>query len=296
VSLFTYAGYRLIPAVQGIFRCATKLRYGAAAAERMVAEFAVVADARPISRKESPRLRFEKSIELDRVTFTYPKMERPVISDLSLSIEMNSLVGFAGKTGSGKTTVVDIILGLLVPQGGSLKIDGVEIDEGNRRSWQANLGYVPQNIYLSTDTVAANIAFGVPRGGIDMSAIRHAARMAQIHDFVEGELPAAYETLIGERGIRLSGGQRQRVGIARALYRNPSVLVMDEATSALDAQTEETVMQAIDALLGTKTIILIAHRLSTLRKCDIIYHLERGKIVDAGRYEELHSRSHYFAR
>jgi len=296
VSLYAYAGYRLIPSIQGTFKCITKLRYGAPAAERMVAEFAVIARATAVSRKEVRRMGFERCIELDGVTFAYPNVQNPVIGNLSLSILKNSLVGFAGKTGSGKTTLVDIILGLLVQQAGFLKIDGIEIKESNRRSWQANLGYVPQVIYLSNDTVAANIAFGVPRDRIDMEAVQDAARLAQIHDFIVGELSDSYDTRIGERGIRLSGGQRQRIGIARALYRNPSVLVMDEATSALDTHTEEAVMQAIDALLGTKTIILIAHRLSTLRKCDTIYHLERGRIVDTGRYEELHTRSRYFAR
>jgi ABC-type bacteriocin/lantibiotic exporter with double-glycine peptidase domain len=294
ITLFAYAGYRLLPAVQGIFRCATKLRYGASAAERIVSEFAVVASSPPIGRKRSSRLRFEKGILVDKVVFTYPETDRPVVDDLSLSIGANSLVGLAGRTGSGKTTIADIILGLLVPQQGRLLIDGVAINDGNRRSWQANLGYVPQNIYLSNDSVAANIAFGVPRSEIDISAVERAARMAQIHDFVAGELKDGYDMEIGERGVRLSGGQRQRIGIARALYRNPPVLVMDEATSALDGHTEQAVMQAIDTLQGTKTIIVIAHRLSTLRKCDVIYHMEKGKVLESGSYDELTSRASYF--
>jgi ABC-type multidrug transport system fused ATPase/permease subunit len=191
---------------------------------------------------------------------------------------------------------VDIILGLHRPQHGQIIVDGVSINDKNIRGWQNNLGYVPQAIYLSNDSLAANIAFGIPKDQIDMEAVRRATHMAQLDEFVENELPQKYETFIGERGVRLSGGQRQRTGIARALYRNPSVLLLDEATSALDGHTEEAVMKAIDSLMGIKTIIMIAHRLSTLEKCDQIYLLDKGRIVDSGKYEELIQRNPFFSK
>lgn len=295
VTLYAYAGYRLIPSIQGFFKALTKLKYGAPTAKRLIAEFAIVASARPLTNNVATRLPFSNTFALNNISFTYPNIDKPVIENLSISIKSNSLVGFAGKTGSGKTTLVDIILGLLSQQQGEMVVDGISVSDANLRSWQSNLGYVPQNIYLSDDTIAANIAFGIPKKNLDMAAIENAARMAQIHDFIATELKIGYQTRIGERGVRLSGGQRQRLGIARALYRNPSVLVMDEATSALDNQTEKAVMEAIDALHGTRTIILIAHRLSTLTQCDVIYLLDKGKIVDTGTYAELVEKNQYFA-
>jgi ATP-binding cassette, subfamily B, bacterial PglK len=295
VTLFAYAAYRLIPAVQSLFKSITKLKYSAPTAERMLKEFALSANAEPLPKKPPSRMPFYRSLELRGIGFTYPTVSHALFEGINLEIKANQLVGFAGKTGSGKTTLVDIILGLLLPQEGQMLADGVPIDQRCLRSWQANLGYVPQNIYLSNDSIAANIAFGVPRGEIDLEAVKKASNMAQIHDFVATELEEGYATLIGERGIRLSGGQRQRIGIARALYRNPSVLIMDEATSALDNLTEQAVMEAMDRLMGKKTIILIAHRLSTLRHCDRIFLLEKGKIVDTGNYRELEARNeHYF--
>jgi ATP-binding cassette, subfamily B, bacterial PglK len=229
------------------------------------------------------------------VSFTYPNVDQAVIQELSMRIPANSLIGLAGKTGCGKTTLVDLIMGLLVAQAGTIVVDGVELKDGNLRNWQANVGYVPQVIYLSNDTISANIAFGIDKNLIDQDAVEHAARLSQLHEFVNGSLTDRYATAVGERGIRLSGGQRQRIGIARALYREPAVLVMDEATSALDSHTERAVMEAIDTLQGTLTIILIAHRLSTLQKCDTIYLMDGGHIIDSGTYHELQARSRYFS-
>jgi ATP-binding cassette, subfamily B, bacterial PglK len=294
VSLYAYAGYRMIPSVQGIFKALTKLRYGAATAERLLKEFAVAGTSELASKERKERLPFRQTLSIEQLRFTYPDCEAPVIENLSLKIPANSLIGFAGRTGSGKTTLVDIILGLLQPQGGKIVVDGIEVDDAKLSAWQSNLGYVPQNIYLSNDTIAANIAFGVPRAKIDMEAVENAARMAQIHSFITEELPERFESFIGERGVRLSGGQRQRIGIARALYRNPSVLVLDEATSALDIHTEDAVMEAVDSLAGSRTIILIAHRLSTLMKCDVIYLLEKGNIIDSGDYASLIERNQFF--
>ena len=192
-----------------------------------------------------------------------------------------------GTTGSGKTTTVDIILGLLEAQKGTLEVDGKIIDKQNCRSWQRSIGYVPQHIYLSDDTVAANIAFGVEPIDISLDAVEKASKIANLHEFVVNELDNKYQTTIGERGIRLSGGQRQRIGIARALYHNPQVLILDEATSALDNKTEKAVMDAVNNLSKDITIILIAHRLSTVKKCDKIILLENGEIKNQGKFEEL---------
>lgn len=295
VTLFAFAGYRLIPAVQGVFKAYTKVKYSAPTAERMVQEYRSVASEKSLPDLNPRKMEFCRLIEFRDLVFAYPGAEKDLFTDLNLSIQCNSLTGFAGKTGSGKTTAVDILMGLLKPRKGGILIDGVLLDENNIREWQANVGYVPQNIYLSNDTLAANIAFGVSKDMIEPEMLERAARMAQLHDFVTTELKDGYDTYIGERGIRLSGGQRQRVGIARALYRNPSVLVMDEATSALDNQTERAVMEAIDNLQGTKTIILIAHRLSTLVKCNQIYLIENGKILGTGDIEYMEkNHSNYF--
>jgi len=204
------------------------------------------------------------------------------------------MVGFVGSTGSGKTTTVDIILGLLEPQKGSLSVDGQTITALNRRQWQRAIGYVPQHIYLADDSVAANIAFGVNVREIDQQALERAAKIANLHDFVVNDLPQGYATTVGERGVRLSGGQRQRIGIARALYHSPRVLILDEATSALDNLTEQAVMEAVHNLGHEITIILIAHRLSTVRQCDQVYLLERGELKASGTYEELKKHSNHF--
>lgn len=294
VTLFSYAGYRIIPAVQALFKALTKLRHSAPTAERLRKEFELEETANPVRAGGSGRTSCSREIELRSIRFAYPGVDQPAVDEVSLTIPVNSLVGFAGRTGSGKTTLVDIILGLLEAQSGEILVDGRPIDGSNLRSWQRNLGYVPQNIYLFNDSIASNIAFGVPKSKIDMEAVRQAARLSQIADFIEGELKLGYETRIGERGIRLSGGQRQRIGIARALYRNPSVLILDEATSALDNQTEKAVMEAIDGLHGLKTILLIAHRLSTLKGCDKIFLFEKGKLADSGMYAQLISRNSFF--
>jgi ABC-type multidrug transport system fused ATPase/permease subunit len=294
ITLYAYAGYRMIPAVQGLFKAMTKLKYGVPAAKRLLKEFALAKSAEPLSVQKREPLPYTRELTLSGIAFAYPGTNKDIFSDFSLTIPANSLVGFAGTTGSGKTTLIDIILGLLQPRAGSFSTDGVAITKENVRNWQVLLGYVPQSIYLSDNTIAANIAFGVSSGDIDMDAVRRAAKMAQIDEFIENELPQKYETTIGERGIRLSGGQRQRIGIARALYRNPSILIMDEATSALDGHTERAVMEAIDSLQGTRTIILIAHRLSTLKKCGAIYVMEKGTIVESGTYEQLEKTSPYF--
>jgi ABC-type multidrug transport system fused ATPase/permease subunit len=218
------------------------------------------------------------------------------LAGLSLQVWAKTTVGIVGGTGAGKTTAVDVLLGLLQPQTGTLRVDGTAITQANLRSWQRAVGYVPQQIFLIDDSVGANIAFGIPLEDRDQAAIEAAARVANLHDFVLSDLPQGYDTHVGERGVRLSGGQRQRIGIARALYHNPEVLILDEATSALDNLTERAVMEAVHTLGRQKTIIMIAHRLSTVRNCDRIFLLEQGRVSAAGTYEELVAGSEVFRR
>ncbi len=300
ISLYAFAGYRLMPALQRTFVGLTTIRYNLPALDILYNDLVGEGNrfsGTPLLEVEriSP-LKFEDKIELRDIVYYYPNAAEPAVNNLSLEIKANTTVGFVGMTGSGKTTTVDIILGLLSPSRGSIVIDGVEINTENVRNWQKNLGYVPQSIYLTDDTVTRNIAFGIPEEEVDMKAVERAARIANLHDFVVNDLPNGYETLVGERGVRLSGGQRQRIGIARALYRDPKVLIFDEATSALDGITENAIMDAIRHLSRKKTIVMIAHRLTTVQECDVIYMLERGKVIASGTYAELIESSSQFRK
>jgi ATP-binding cassette, subfamily B, bacterial PglK len=243
-----------------------------------------------LSETESASLEFKKTIRFFNVSFQYYENGPWVLNNLDLTIPRGSRVGFVGTTGSGKSTTLDILMGLLVPSSGEILVDDISIINKHRRAWQRNIAHVPQSIYLADTTLAENIAFGVPRELINMEQVRMAANQAQISDFIEDK-PEGYQSLIGERGIRLSGGQRQRIGIARALYKNASVLVFDEATSALDNNTEQAVVDAIENLNRELTILLIAHRLSTVRHCDMIFELENGRIISQGTYQQLTERS-----
>ncbi|MCC5977794.1 MAG: ABC transporter ATP-binding protein [Salinarimonas sp.] len=285
IALYAFAGMRLIPAIQAIYKSLVAIRFGAPALDNLhrdLLEAPETAEPAPV-----PPLPVHNEIRLDRIAYAYPKAQRTALRGVSLSIPAGTSAAFVGATGAGKSTVVDVILGLLQPQEGHVLVDGAAITPDNVRAWQRTLGYVPQQIYLIDESVAANIAFGVAPEKIDMQAVERAARMANLHDFVTGELPEGYETQIGDRGVRLSGGQRQRIGIARALYHDPHVLIMDEATSALDNLTEQAVMDAVYNLGNAKTIILIAHRLSTVRNCDRIFLLDGGEVVAEGTFDEL---------
>ena len=228
-------------------------------------------------------------IELSKLYFVYEGTEREALSGVSLTVARGEAVGLIGSSGSGKSTLVDILLGLLEPTSGNVLVDGHDIQE-NLREWQDQIGYVPQSIFLTDDTLRRNVAFGLPKEKIDDDAVKSAIRLAQLEEFV-ASLPDGMETLVGERGARLSGGQRQRIGIARALYNNPDILVLDEATSSLDTETERGVMQAVQALQGDKTVIIVAHRLSTVEYCDRLYRLENAQIVDEGTFSEVTSRT-----
>jgi ABC-type multidrug transport system fused ATPase/permease subunit len=215
---------------------------------------------------------------------------------VTLSLPARTTIGLVGGTGAGKTTLVDLMLGLLQPDAGSIRVDGRALDRDTMRAWQQSIGYVPQVIYLTDATIAENIAFGLPRDRIDMAAVESAARIAALHEFVMTDLPQGYDTFVGERGVRLSGGQRQRIGIARALYHDPALLIMDEATSALDTLTEKLVMEAVERIRQDKTVVMIAHRLGTVRNCDRIYLLENGVVADSGRFDDLVASSETFRR
>ncbi|MDR2194625.1 MAG: ABC transporter ATP-binding protein/permease [Treponema sp.] len=295
LTIYAFGAYRLLPNLQKIYRCFTGLRYNRATVEKLYRTLVELPEGKPLS-SNVPRLDFHYDIRFENITFSYPNTKKRVIKNQSLHIKANSSVALVGSTGCGKTTFIDIMLGLLEPQEGAIFIDDVEITDENRKNWQMNLGYVPQSIYLTDDTIRNNIAFGIAPDKIDDKAIVNAAKIANIHDFVQQELEHGYDTVIGERGIRLSGGQRQRVGIARAVYHNPSVLILDEATSALDGVTEAAIMDAIKRIGHKKTIIMIAHRITTVKNCDVIYMMDKGVIVDSGGYEELYQRNHVFRK
>jgi ABC-type multidrug transport system fused ATPase/permease subunit len=290
LGVIAAAGLRLIPALQQIYQLFTTLRQGEATLISVHGDITGLEQehARERSRRETMPVRpLTQLLELDGVRYAYPETDRSALRGLSLTIKANTTVGIVGGTGAGKTTLVDIMLGLLDPAQGVMRVDGEPITPDTRRSWQKTLGYVPQTIFLSDGTVAENIAFGLPPDKIDRAAVERAARIAALHDFVTQELGQGYDTPVGERGVRLSGGQRQRVGIARALYHDPAMLILDEATSALDNLTERAVMDAVHNIAGQKTIVMIAHRLSTVRNCDRIFLLRDGRVAAGGQFNEL---------
>ena len=289
LSLYIFAGYRLMPALQAIYLSFSSLTFISPSLDKLHDD---IKKLKPIEKNQDKGiLSFNKKINLKNIYYNYPNTSRVSLKNINLNIPANSTIGFIGATGSGKTTIVDIILGLLEPKSGTLEVDENIITKNNSRSWQRSIGYVPQEIFLADNTIADNIAFGVKPGDINQEAIEKAAKIANLHEFVMDELPKQYQTTIGERGVRLSGGQRQRIGIARALYHNPKVLILDEATSALDSQTEQAVMEAVNNLGKSITIILIAHRLSTVKTCDKIFLLEKGELKNQGTFDELINNS-----
>nr|WP_155998044.1 ABC transporter ATP-binding protein [Thioalkalivibrio sp. ALMg13-2] len=283
LGLYAFAGYRMLPAAQRIYAGMAQLRFGEAAVENVYNDLHQRTALAELHLHAPQPLEPRSTILLENVHYTYPNAGRPALRDISLEIPAGSSVGIIGTTGAGKTTLVDVLLGLLRPTEGRIVVDGRPINDDNLRAWQQALGYVPQEIFLTDSSVAENIALGVPSEQIDREQVEHCARMAQVHDFIAHDLPDGYDTMVGERGVRLSGGQRQRIGIARALYHEPSVLVFDEATSALDHETEAAVMEAVSVLSSMKTIIMIAHRLGTVSGCDCIVKLEHGAVHSCER-------------
>tara|TARA_B110000027_G_scaffold104926_1_gene111334 strand:- start:19333 stop:21099 length:1767 start_codon:yes stop_codon:yes gene_type:complete len=282
LSLYVFAGYRLMPALQQVYVSFTQLTFVGSAIDKLYENIKNIKQTKENLKEDKEILSFNETISLKNIYYNYPNASMTTLKNINLNIAAKSTIGLIGTTGSGKTTTIDIILGLLEPQKGTLEIDGKIITKQNSRSWQRAIGYVPQQIYLADNSIAANIAFGVEPKNIDLEAVENAAKTANLHKFVIDELPQKYQTPIGERGVRLSGGQRQRIGIARALYRNPKLLIFDEATNALDDQTEKAVMDAVNNLGKNTTIILIAHRLNTLKNCDAIFKLEKGHLTKQG--------------
>lgn len=268
LGLYGFTAYRMLPAAQHIYRSLAQLKFSQQVLNILYPEFKIETKSRDLENKKSnQQLIFSKNLKLENISFSY-KNHREVIKNFSIEIEKNTSIGIVGKSGSGKSTLMDIMLGLLKPQQGRILIDDVEIELENCKAWKEIVGYVPQSIYLVDKTIVENIAFGVPNNEINMEQVIHAAKQAQIHDFISQELANGYYEMIGERGVKLSGGQRQRIGIARALYKKPQLLFMDEATSALDDETEHLITQSIAKLNGQMTMVIIAHRLNTLAHVD----------------------------
>ncbi len=291
ISIYAFAGYRLMPSLQQIYEAASKLKFSNSSINKTYTDLTRLKVNSFIENENT--LSFNEEIKLNEINYNYPNSKKTTLRNISLTIPAKTKIGFIGPTGSGKSTIIDIILGLLEPQKGTLEIDGEVIKNNNKRSWQRNIGYVPQQIYLSDDTIAANIAFGIVSKNVDHNMVKKVSKIANLHEFIFNELPDQYNTIVGERGIRLSGGQRQRIGIARALYNNPKVLILDEATSALDNETEKAVMEAVNNISKDLTIILIAHRLNTLKNCDIIFMLDKGQLKNKGTYNDLISNNNH---
>jgi len=279
ISLYIFAGYRLMPAVQQIYTAFTQISFNSPSIDLLDKDIKNLEPFNSNQVHDVDALSLNKAITLKNIYYNYPNTTRTALKNININIPAKSTVGLIGTTGSGKTTTVDIILGLLEPQKGTLEVDGQVVSKQNSRAWQRSIGYVPQHIYLADETIEANIAFGLDPKDINQEAVEKASKIANLHEFIMHELPNKYQTTVGERGVRLSGGQRQRIGIARALYHNPQVLILDEATSALDNQTEQAVMDAVNNITKDITIIIIAHRLNTVKNCDIIFKLEKGQII-----------------
>ena len=291
LGVMALAGYRMLPNLQLMYGALSGISLSSHALEEVQEELADPTspdDAGPFVEKSLIKpLRWTDCIELRDIRFSYQASPKAVLDGINLTIPRNKFYAVIGETGSGKSTLIDLILGLHWPVDGGVFVDGTQLTRDRLRSWRAGIGYVPQEIFLTDDTIEANIAFGVEPEEIDYDRVREVARAAQLAKLVEEEMPNGYKTMTGERGVRLSGGQRQRIGLARALYHNPSLLVLDEATSALDNQTEEALMRAINELQGTMTIIAIAHRLTTIRNADRVVRLKDGKVDRIGSYEEV---------
>jgi len=293
LGVFAFAGQRIVPEIQKIYAAASKISYGSAAVRNVYEDMLL----EPISAHAgNNKLSFNQALDLVEIGYSYPGSERAGIDQLSARIEKGQRVGIVGGTGAGKTTLVDLILGLLEPSRGSLIVDGQPLDgAATRAAWRSKVAYVPQSIFLTDTSFAENIAFGVPFEKIDFEKVEACARMAQIHDVIVDETVEGYASKVGDRGVMLSGGQRQRIGIARALYRDAELIVLDEATSALDGQTERQVMNAIDALPREISVVMIAHRLSTVKNCDAIWVLEKGQLIENGTWDDLEAKGGAFA-
>ena len=294
LSVYGLATFKLIPAFQHIYSSLGAIKSNIPALESIQED---LNDSNKISlesnKKDSRFLRLNKSVSLRNISFCYPGKDELILKQINITISAKSVVGIVGPTGSGKSTLINILLGLIEPKTGKLFVDQKKIDERNRRSWQNSIGYVAQNIFLSEGSVAENVAFGIPKEEIKLDKVYKSLELANILDHVMS-LENGINTKVGERGIKLSGGQQQRIGIARALYNESNVLILDEATSSLDGHTEKVIMNSILEFSGKKTIIMIAHRLKTVERCDQIFLINEGLLVDQGTYQELIERNQVF--
>jgi len=296
LGLYAFAGYRLLPVMQIMYGSVITLRLNAPTVNDVYQDIKNAKNLAPLPHSKSKPLPITNSIGFDSVHYKYPGTDTVGLNNIDLEISKGTSMGIVGSTGAGKTTLVDVLLGLLDIEDGRILVDGKELNVDNMRSWQASIGYVPQEIFLSDASVAENIAIGVPKEFISVKQLKQSAKTAKLHDFILNDLPDGFETIIGERGVRLSGGQRQRLGIARALYHDPEIIVFDEATSALDNVTEHELITQISQMSGERTVIMIAHRLSTIKDCEQILVLEKGKIVGKGTYKELTDKNLSFQK
>jgi HlyD family secretion protein len=298
LSVYALAGFKLLPAFQQIYSSISGIRGSLTAFEGLRDDLRASATAtlqRTPNENSGEHLTPRESIQLKNIQFTYPGKPEPALRDVTMTIGVNKVIGLVGASGSGKSTAIDLLLGLIQPEKGELLIDGEPITGQQLRAWQNSLGFVPQSIFLADSSIRENIAFGLPPELVDEEKVQRAATMAHLDELL-AELPDGLNTRVGERGVQLSGGQRQRIGIARALYHDADVLILDEATSALDGITEKLIMDAIHDFSGKKTIIMIAHRLTTVKECDNIFMLSQGKVVDSGTFDELVTRNQVFQR
>lgn len=288
IAFFAFAGYKLIPSFQQIYMNITSIKTNISALDSIENDLKKSTEKKKSEHEVVKNFEKFKTINLKNINFSFKEKEREEfqISNLNLQISSNSVVGIAGQSGSGKSTVVNLILGLLTPNSGTISVDEENLDNKNIKSWQKNIGYVPQSIFLSDTTLAENIAFGIDQKNIDIKKVHQAIDLAELSNFVNA-MPERINTKIGERGVKLSGGQQQRVGIARALYHNPNILIFDEATSSLDENTEKNIMNAINKFYRLKTIIIVAHRINTLKKCDNIFLFEKGRVIETGSFKKL---------
>jgi HlyD family secretion protein len=285
LSMFAMASYKLIPSFQQIYFQLSAIKFSQSALDSISNDLSTHLNNNKF-KNDIFHSTDSYEIALTNVNFQYPNKEHKVTNDVTLSILENQMIGFVGPSGSGKSTLIDIFLGLLIPKSGSLKIGNIIIDEQNSSILQKLIGYVPQNIFLSDSSIRNNIAFGLDQEMIEESKIISACKQSQLAQFIN-TLPDGLDTIVGEKGVQLSGGQKQRIAIARALYRNPKILVLDEATSSLDGITEKKIMESISEIASNMTVLVIAHRLNTVKACDMIYYMDDGKIIDNGTYEEL---------
>lgn len=293
LAVYALAGFKLLPALQQIYGSITTIRGNKAAFDAIKTDLldslkvdSLKVDYKNLLDKETINIKTAKSIRLKNIEFTYPNKERPALNNVTIEIPINTTIGFVGESGSGKSTAIDLLLGLITPSKGQLLLDNIVIDNSNVQAWQQHIGFVPQNIFLGEGSIIENIAFGLSGKDINLERVKKAVKLSHLDTLVDS-LPEGLNTKVGERGVQLSGGQRQRIGIARSLYNQADILIFDEATSALDGITEKVIMGAIQELSGQKTIIMIAHRLKTVKDCDTIYVMDNGKVVDQGTYQQL---------